>query len=96
MRPLAFSRKTQLPKELNDEKDQHPRSHAVVFWVVYGLLQRLRCTAPCPAAAGVPVLLGSTGALLVAASFVLLWRVPFRAPSDAFVRLAPKDSAARR
>jgi len=69
----------------------------IVFWVVYGVVAAIALyRALPPLQRELLVLLGGTGALLVAASFVLLWRVPFRAPSDAVSGLAPKDSAALR
>ena len=55
----------------------------IVFWVFYGLVVTIVLyRALAPLQRELLMLLGGTGAALVAASFVLLWRVPFRAPRD--------------
>jgi hypothetical protein len=69
----------------------------IVFWVVYGVgaaIVLYRALAPLQRE--LLVLLGGTGAALVAASFLLLWRVPFRAPSGGLSGVAPKDSSPKR
>lgn len=69
----------------------------IVFWVAYGLVAAIVLyRALPPLQRELLVLLGGTAAVLVAASFVLLWRVRFRAPSDALSGLAAKDSSAQR
>lgn len=59
----------------------------IFFWVVYGLVAAfVLYEALPPLQLKLLLLLGGIGAVLAAASLVLLWRAPSRAPVDERVR----------